>query len=446
MATKLVFWIVSLAFLTVGLRNFEEGLSIDAPLYASIAKHIVQSGDWWRLDGGVPDFKPFAEHPHLHFWLMALIFKAVGAADWSARILGHLYYVGFLFVFYGLLKRWRDEKAAVIGIFILMLWYRFANFFSNVYLDPGLLFWGMYSLYWISLPLKSKTSLLLSGVCLSFAFLTKGLIALGFLPACLFLLFTEQNRKQLPVWFVGLLVPLISYAILLKWSTCPEFLSLYFSRQFENRMKVKWSVFRILSFSNAKEFLLDLTKDTLYFLPLAFFGRSKIAWLGLIPFCCLYLGIGLWGGQYWITVLPWLAWLIADFLSRKMKFSTSKVMEWSTVGFVAAVFLLQYIPIRSHGVVPPEETETLRKMKKESKVSLLIVDATPEINHFGFGATYAWYSGIDVDYPQNVVPLASQGQLFLKLYSEFNSEKELQKAGWSLVHKFSRSSLWKSQE
>ncbi len=68
-------WILSLAALAVGARNFEEGMSIDGPLYAAIARNIARSGEWFFLHGGVPDFVPFVEHTHLGFWIQALFLR-----------------------------------------------------------------------------------------------------------------------------------------------------------------------------------------------------------------------------------------------------------------------------------------------------------------------------------------------------------------------------------
>ncbi len=93
---RLLVWIASLAFLSVGARNFEPGLSVDGPLYCTIARNIVRTGEWFYLYGGVPDFVPYAEHPHLGFWGLALWFKLFPMEDWAARIPGHLFYIGFL--------------------------------------------------------------------------------------------------------------------------------------------------------------------------------------------------------------------------------------------------------------------------------------------------------------------------------------------------------------
>lgn len=46
-------WVLALATVCVAVKNGEDGLSTDAPLYATIARQIVRTGDWLTLDGWV---------------------------------------------------------------------------------------------------------------------------------------------------------------------------------------------------------------------------------------------------------------------------------------------------------------------------------------------------------------------------------------------------------
>ncbi|MEO5667258.1 MAG: glycosyltransferase family 39 protein, partial [Bdellovibrionota bacterium] len=176
----LLLWLLSLAALSVGARNFEQGISIDGPLYASIARNIARTGEWFRLDAGTPDFTPFAEHPHLGFWLQALIFKVLPIDDWSARLQGHIFYVLALALVYKITERFYSARAAVFAV--LMLWSMsvFSNYFSNFYLDPGCLVFGTLFLvaYSRALSRRSLSWTLVAGGLLSLAFLQKGLTGL----------------------------------------------------------------------------------------------------------------------------------------------------------------------------------------------------------------------------------------------------------------------------
>jgi 4-amino-4-deoxy-L-arabinose transferase-like glycosyltransferase len=191
-------WIICLSFLSVGARNFENGLSLDAPLYATISRNIINSGEWFHLDPFLNEFKPYyAEHPHLGFWIQAIIFKAVGAADWSARISGHLYYLAFMCLFFFALMSISGEIVATLAVLLLWVLAPFANFFSSFFLDPGCLFWGSCFLFslWKSVNNYSFKWAFLSGLSLALSFMTKGLTILAFGPAAVFILFSQRKTK-----------------------------------------------------------------------------------------------------------------------------------------------------------------------------------------------------------------------------------------------------------
>ncbi len=129
---KLFYWVLALACCAVGIKNFEIGLKIDGLLYSAISRTIARTGEWFLLSANTSDFQPFAEHPHLGFWTQALVFKLLPAADWSARIPGHLYYVAFLFLFFRFVEKVsQSTKQATLACLILWSFGSFSNFFSD---------------------------------------------------------------------------------------------------------------------------------------------------------------------------------------------------------------------------------------------------------------------------------------------------------------------------
>src|SRR5262249_4479727 len=127
-----------LAALSVGARNFEEGLGMDGSVYATVSRRIVQTGHWFALDAQIPFYKPlFAEHPHLGFWIGAIWFRLLPSADWAARLLGHTLYILFLWFFFHATRRRSSEPIAILTILMLWSWAVFSNTFSSFYLDPG---------------------------------------------------------------------------------------------------------------------------------------------------------------------------------------------------------------------------------------------------------------------------------------------------------------------
>ena len=254
------FWILSLAMVSVGLRNFEPGLSIDGPLYASIARNIARTGEWFRMSGGVPDFQPFAEHPHLGFWIQALFFKILPAQDWSARVMGHVFYVSFLWIFFREIRNRVNERAAVIAILCLWSWSVFSNFFSNFYLDPGALFFGLLFLVFLAKSLEVsayKRSLVfaaLSGFFLAASAMTKGLTILGFGPCAAALViglgFQKYSRRALTacLCLASASLVVLSYIYAVRHSAVPNFFDIYWSRQMTGRFSHSWAIHNIFDF------------------------------------------------------------------------------------------------------------------------------------------------------------------------------------------------------
>ena len=127
---EIFLWLVILSFVSVGLRNFEEGLSSDAPFYATVARNIVKSGDWLRMSTSVPGFDPYyVEHPHLGYWVLAGVFKFLPISDWAARVPGHIFYVLFLFVYFLWIRKRFSEKTAFWSVILLWSFYRFFQLF-----------------------------------------------------------------------------------------------------------------------------------------------------------------------------------------------------------------------------------------------------------------------------------------------------------------------------
>lgn len=453
-AAKALLWILCLAALSVGARNFEEGLSIDAPLYCTIARNIVRNHEWFVLYGGVPDFVPFAEHPHLGFWLLAGVFKILPAADWSGRIVGHFFYVAFLWIFFLYLRHRSSQRTAIWTVIILWVWYRFANFFSNVYLDPGLLFFGSGSFFlWdLSLEKLSKKFAGLAGLSLGLAFLYKGLAILGFLPAMalLFLYWLSKGEFRsrgvlLALGLLGFGVVLLGYQGVLQLSSVPNFLEHYLDRQFFGRVKREWLWSNLVWY----DFWISLVRDTEYLFPLvllaAFRWRSINVWLPavlLMTFIMMYINVSLVAHQYWITVLPWAAWLIAEGTLSRIPWDPRPLVKGTAIFSVVMMAALQYIPARTHGIYPPKETPLINEIKQKRPITKLWIDTTPDRTHFGHSAVYAWYADIDTFYLENhTLPEPTRDAILMNFFNEKEHEKQLELAGWCLYDKSWRG-LW----
>jgi 4-amino-4-deoxy-L-arabinose transferase-like glycosyltransferase len=460
---QIILWILCLAFLSVGARNFEAGLSQDGPLYASIARQIARSSEWFFLDGRVPDFSPFIEHPHLGFWVQSLIFKALPAADWSARISGHLYYVGFLILFFYMLRKFYTQRIAVIGILVLWLFPAFSNYFSNFYLDPGALFWGSLFLAMLYMALENRSLLLslFSGACLAFAFMSKGLTALAFGPvaAAICLEHIRNPRGRFPFKYkasliaaslVGTAVVLGLYFWKLSHSSVPDFFVLYWQKQMSARFSKSWNLSGVFS----GDFWFVLLKHTHFLAPLALVPllssrEKKSVWLPsvfFVSFVLIYAPAARIGAQYLVMLLPPIAWLLAltaETLLPK-KWTPSKLVFASQSLAIGAVLLLQYGAIRTHSRMPPPEAEAIKKYFADkndtSKVLLLEFYHNFEKPGFMNASPISWYGDVRVEYSEkdSTAPLK-----LIRYPSRAQKNRALAKAKtWCALQSFDASVLF----
>ncbi len=452
---EILLWIVCLAMLAVGAKNFEIGMSVDAPFYSSVSRNIARSGEWLVMSASTPDFIPYAEHPHLGYWTQAIFFKLFGATDPVARIPGQIFYVlCMLMLFFGI-RRLSSEKTAVWTLILLWSFDRFSNFFSNAYLDPGLLFFSGSSLFLFTNPTdkpRKKSILFLAGLLLGLGFMQKGMVNLGFGPAFAWVWFREARRdfsvslKTLVWFFSGMFFILGLYYLTVRFSSVPNFFEIYWASQSKQRFGTRWDWQRLVGL----KYWSLLLKDSHFLLPLIFFSLFRLKKLSvqiplilLVTFSILYACANLNGGQYWITILPWVAWLIAENLLVRIPIPHRMLVTGTRYLSIALLFLVQYTPLRVHGAKPPEEIETLRTRKLAIQAKGLYIDNYPLPSNFGDAGVYVWYVDLEAVYPPlQDVPPAERRTLYLLLNSEKARIETLKNQGWCLETQFIKSSLW----
>jgi len=96
-----------------GLLN--DILEPDGALYATIAKHMVITGDWLDLFG---DGHDWLDKPHFPFWVTALSFKILGITAFAYKIPAFLFWLaGILFTF-KLTKKLYNTTTAKVAVLI----------------------------------------------------------------------------------------------------------------------------------------------------------------------------------------------------------------------------------------------------------------------------------------------------------------------------------------
>ena len=432
---QIMLWITSLAMLAVGVRNFEDGMSIDAPVYASIARNIAKTGEWFFMYANVPDWIPFAEHPHLGFWLQALIFKILPAADWSARILGHASYLANLFFVFKIAEHFFNRKAAVVAVLLLWTWPVFSNFHSTFYLDGPTLAFGLGFLISLYKALNHEKKKLLwaatAGACLGLAALTKGLTFLVFGPTAAVIFFAStyeslSKEKLKPAIIRNFSLSLATltvtsvilglYYLAIKNSSAPNFLDIYIDRQFTGRFQQSWNWSKLWN----PTFWKRLSQDTNWLIPLlpiaVFSLRKQKGMLIVLSFFLsalfMYAPALRLGGQYWLLLMPPAAILLGGALSISRlshKINETKTINFTRNAAICLVLLVQYLPYRTHTSRYPDITPFIDKLKESGSINHLIVSGPEKQQDFITLGTFGWYPDLPLNYLEEELLLSYTG-------------------------------------
>jgi 4-amino-4-deoxy-L-arabinose transferase-like glycosyltransferase len=169
--------------------------------YASIAQHIVQTGNWLtpainRGDG----FFPFRGKPPLHFWLTAISFKIFGFNEFAARLPSFFAAVGVTslaaytsYILFG-------QLAALLSFLVLISSPIFNIFFGTSIIDTTLTFFVSLCCACFAKIVLTKDSRnnsffdILFFSSLALGFITKGPIALAlvFIPIIIWSILTSD--------------------------------------------------------------------------------------------------------------------------------------------------------------------------------------------------------------------------------------------------------------
>ncbi len=166
--------LVLLTFTNLGLNAIWQP---NEAFYAETAREILVNNDWLNL---TYNGQPRLEKPPLTYWLTAASYKALGVSELSTRIVPFLsaLLTALLLIFYGRkLKSWRFGLAAAIVWLSALQVFALARYDApemplTFFLSASLVFLHLYDL---ARGVKRKLYLLLSGVFLSLALLTKGI-------------------------------------------------------------------------------------------------------------------------------------------------------------------------------------------------------------------------------------------------------------------------------
>jgi 4-amino-4-deoxy-L-arabinose transferase-like glycosyltransferase len=148
--------------------------TIDGAVYASVAREIIESGQWFPL---TYQGKLFAEHPPLYVWSIATSFKIFGVNDFAANLPTHLF-GALIVILTGLiaLRAGMNRGVALGAALTLCLTRDFVLSSVRGYIEPLLIFWIYLALYFVIVQFYKRSVFwsFLAAVSVLGAWLAKG--------------------------------------------------------------------------------------------------------------------------------------------------------------------------------------------------------------------------------------------------------------------------------
>lgn len=208
------FLFVFLGILIFFAQTKDFKLLFDGLTYAALAKNILKTGDWKTLHYSVESYANFYQHPPLAIWIQAIFYRAFGFSEAISRIFPSLCALGTLISVFSFTKSRAGISAAYFSALTLLTSTRFVKWGTNFYLDGIFAFFCFvgFSLWLKALKKETSATTLsfFSGLLLSLAFMTKGVIIAGPLAVVLgsLILFPSfLNLKKIFILILGLMVP-----------------------------------------------------------------------------------------------------------------------------------------------------------------------------------------------------------------------------------------------
>ena len=175
-------------------------LYYDEAIYAQVAKETVAGDHWITLHW---NGQPWFHKPPLYFWTTALLFKAFGPSEFSARALSAAAGVGCITLTYLIAKHLYDRNAGLISGVILLTSALFLVNARQGMTDVLMTFFILLSVYAYLRSSSESQYWIIVGAACGFAVLTKGvagLLAPAIIGASIILDRRSQALKQKTFW------------------------------------------------------------------------------------------------------------------------------------------------------------------------------------------------------------------------------------------------------
>ncbi|HEX2846174.1 MAG TPA: glycosyltransferase family 39 protein [Chitinophagaceae bacterium] len=173
-------WLYFLLFLAIAVNFsglFVVLLGADGPLYASIARTMVEKGNYVELFSHGTDW---LDKPHFPFWVTAFSFEVFGFTTWAYKLPAILFLLLGVWYTYLLARKLYDEKTAYWAVIILLTAQHIVISNNDVRAEPYLTGLIIGSIYHFYRPYTEKKNwqLVLGSLFAACAVMTKGPFAI----------------------------------------------------------------------------------------------------------------------------------------------------------------------------------------------------------------------------------------------------------------------------
>ena len=362
------------AVLSAGLGQGD--IRIDAPIYAWIAKYMLLSGDWFNLyyDHGQT---PYFNKPPLQFWLMAAVFKLLGASTFSAKLVPVLFAIGCVILLYVLARLRYDPKIAATAGIIFATTYPFVRNAAGARLDAAVTFFFLATLYaGLRILLSTKSRMrnwVMLGAACGLGLLIKSGVGLLSLPILAVASLWQRRwnlwldwRVLVALFVCGIIVAPWHWHQYATWGQ--PYIDEHFKHQVAGRLEAD-----AFGASPWYTYLLEIGKRYWPWLPFAAFGmwrlpssrpyraeeRVFITWF-LLAFLILHL-IQRKYDRYLLLIFPVLAIFAAYGLRQTRLWSwwEFKVLPHAGWALVTLVIVLGLFTVPLHSTKYPELAQTI---------------------------------------------------------------------------------------
>ena len=423
----LIFW--ALFFLG---HSWEQGLKMDAMENASIAKHILSTGDWKHFRYDLTSYKNYYNHPPLVIWIEALFFKFLGASDTVARLVPALFALGTLVgvVVWGSLCG--TIELGLLAGWVLLTSNRYIKFASDALLEGPLCFFLVWGVVFFLKSLKAKTNTKLTifslclGLSLAGAFLTKSVFFVV-LPASIFggLLFCKVSswRVYLKIFVVSMFMFLFVLIIWFLFGDGYNFLVNHYaaiSYRVENR-----------NFATLTAPILNIITTYWPWLPLLFYGLYRLfrcgekkelgLWIAAVFVVVVLAGFSLSGHffEHYLTIFyPASSILVGLSVCRLVrgKFEKLERFIWGTAIICSVIFATIPIQLRRNRAEPL--ATTLNEMNAVCKGQSEILVTQVAMDRWLATAIVLWKTPFEIKSLDSLQVEPQPGQLLIVAKNE----------------------------